>query len=79
MGETKGRIENCKSQIESLEKEIQTMAAKNRENQKWQKCVNTATEVYERLEQEFSSKEQKIFLLLCLKICVKFCVSFQDR
>lgn len=72
MGETKGRIENCKSQIESLEKEIQTMAAKNRENQKWQKCVNTATEVYERLEQEFSSKEQKIFLELNKQIQTNF-------
>lgn len=72
MGEAKGRIENYRNQIESLEREIRNMAAKNQENRRWQECVRAAEALYERLNQEFSSKEQKTFMELNKQIQTNF-------
>lgn len=71
-GEKKGEIENYRKRYYNIEKEMQTLEAKDAENKRWRSRLELAEELYQKLEKEFSVQEQKIFLELNQQIQENF-------
>ncbi len=57
-------IEAAKRTIQMKEKELTSLELRNQENAKWRSRVNLAQDVYQRLEKQFESKENKVFVEL---------------
>ena len=60
----KSDIEQAKHTIQLKEQELSSLALHNQENEKWRKRVQMVLEVYDRLEKEFTSRENKVFIEL---------------
>lgn len=71
-GEKQGQIEAYRKRYLSIEKEMESLEAKDAENRKWRKRLELAEALYQKLEKEFSVQEQKIFLELNQQIQMNF-------
>lgn len=60
----KSDIEQAKHTIQLKEQELSSLALHNQENEKWRKRVQMVLEIYDRLEKEFTSRENKVFIEL---------------
>lgn len=60
-GELQGKIQSFSNRIERIESEMRSQEAQNNENEKWRKRVAIAEQLYEKLRNDFSVKETKIF------------------
>ena len=78
-GEKEGRIEACKKRIETTEKEMQSLEARNERNRIWRQRVEIAEELYQQLDKEFSEQENKIFLELNRQIQENFSKMFNAK
>ncbi len=78
-GELKGQMESYQRQIEHIELEMQTQEALSEENKKWRERVEIAEAIYERMRQDFTEKEQKIFLELNQQIQKNFSCMFNAK
>lgn len=71
-GQKEGQIESYQKRYYSIEKEMQTLEAKDAENKRWRNRLELAEELYQKLDKEFSTQEQKIFLELNQQIQKNF-------
>ena len=78
-GEKEGRIEACKKRIETTEKEMQSLEARNERNRIWRQRLEIAEELYRQLYKEFSEQENKIFLELNRQIQENFSKMFNAK
>lgn len=78
-GEKEGRIEACKKRIETTEKEMQSLEARNERNRIWRQRLEIAEELYRQLDKEFSEQENKIFLELNRQIQENFSKMFNAK
>lgn len=78
-GETKGRIEVYKRQIERTEMEMRAQEAQSEENKKWRERVELAEAIYGRMNKDFAEKEQKIFVELNQQIQENFSRMFNAK
>lgn len=78
-GEKEGRIEACKKRIETTEKEMQSLEARNERNRIWRQRLEIAEELYQQLDKEFSEQENKIFLELNRQIQENFSKMFNAK
>lgn len=78
-GELKGQIDIYKRQIERIEMEMKAQEAQSEENKKWRERVELAEAVYERMNKDFSEKEQKIFVELNQQIQNNFSRMFNAK
>ncbi|MCI8327163.1 MAG: AAA family ATPase [Lachnospiraceae bacterium] len=78
-GENEGRIESYRKRYASIEKEMQSLEAKDAENKRWRGRLELAEELYQKLEKEFSTQEKKIFLELNREIQNNFSRMFNAK
>lgn len=78
-GEKEGQIEACKKRIETTEKEMQSLEARNERNRIWRQRLEIAEELYRQLDKEFSEQENKIFLELNRQIQENFSKMFNAK
>lgn len=71
-GELQGQISSLERQRGRLEEEMKGLEARNEENRKWRKRVELAEALYQKLRQDFSAEEKKIFLELNQRIQYNF-------
>lgn len=64
IGILKNKVESSYNTIKLKEQQLNSFAVRNQENEKWKFRMELAKEVYERLEKEYQSKENKVFLEL---------------
>ena len=58
------KIQQAQRTIENKERQMETLALQNRENEKWRLRVDMAKEIYDTLDKNFTSKQNKVFLEL---------------
>lgn len=72
-------ISHSQRTIQLKEQELSSMALRNQENQKWRLRVEMANEVYEKLEQQFTSKKNKVFAELNRRLQENFYSMFNSH
>lgn len=72
-------IERAQKTIQLKEREAEILALQNKENEKWRLRVEMAKDVYNRLEKDFASKENKVFLELNKRLQTNFYRMFNSH
>lgn len=58
------KIENARNTVKLKEQQLDSFALRNKENEKWRLRAEMAKEIYEKLDKDYASKENKVFLEL---------------
>ena len=78
-GEKQGQIESYRKRYYSIEKDMETLEAKDAENRRWRSRLELAEELYKKLEKEFSAQEKRIFMELNQQIQENFSRMFNAK